>query len=109
MDSIAAHLSGLWGPAAPLGPVVAALVPRCALLPAPTPRLRTRFARGSGLASGPKRGSLTRDSAPECRAHDRQLCATHDRLLAQNVGLCASSWPSREARPQRGVGAGRSA
>ena len=31
--------SGLWGPAAPLGPVVAPLVPRCALLPAPTPRL----------------------------------------------------------------------
>src|SRR5438874_6315993 len=31
--------SGLWGPAAPLGPVVAALVPRFALLPAPTPRL----------------------------------------------------------------------
>src|SRR5260221_14068861 len=30
--------SGLWGPAAPLGPVVAPLVPRCALLPAPTPR-----------------------------------------------------------------------
>src|SRR5260221_7000415 len=29
---------GLWGPAAPLGPVVAPLVPRCALLPAPTPR-----------------------------------------------------------------------
>ncbi len=30
--------SGLWGPAAPLGPVAAALVPRFALLPAPTPR-----------------------------------------------------------------------
>src|SRR6266567_2897141 len=33
------NYSGLWGPAAPLGPVVAPLVPRCALLPAPTPRL----------------------------------------------------------------------
>src|SRR6266851_4239855 len=33
-------LSGLWGPAAPLGPVAAALVPRSALLPAPTPRLK---------------------------------------------------------------------
>src|SRR6266851_7938192 len=31
--------SGLWGPAAPLGPVAAALVPRFALLPAPTPRM----------------------------------------------------------------------
>src|SRR5260370_604802 len=41
----ARSVSGLWGPAAPLGPVVAPLVPRCALLPAPTPRLRTRFAR----------------------------------------------------------------
>src|SRR5713226_4776590 len=30
---------------APLGPVVAPLVPRCALLPAPTPRMRTRCAR----------------------------------------------------------------
>src|SRR5437762_8224920 len=36
----AAHLSGLWGPAAPLGPVAAPLVPRSALLPAPTPRVR---------------------------------------------------------------------
>src|SRR5712691_10187701 len=27
----------------------------------------------------------------------------------QNVGWCASPWPSREARPQRGVAAGRSA
>src|SRR6267143_1722933 len=40
------ELTGLWGPAAPLGPVVASLVPRCALLPAPTPRLR-RAARVS--------------------------------------------------------------
>src|SRR5258708_10267596 len=37
--------SGLWGPAAPLGPVVAPLVPRCALLPAPTPRVRAIRAR----------------------------------------------------------------
>src|SRR6266436_4721690 len=45
--------SGLWGPAAPLGPVAAPLVPRCALLPAPTPRLRTRFARlPRGLRKG---------------------------------------------------------
>jgi hypothetical protein len=35
----ASAFSGLWGPAAPLGPVAAPLVPRCALLPAPTPRL----------------------------------------------------------------------
>src|SRR5438552_17706255 len=36
----AGALSGLGGALrAPLGPVVAALVPRCALLPAPTPRL----------------------------------------------------------------------
>src|SRR5436309_3612977 len=39
------YLSGLWGPAAPLGPVVAPLVPRCALLPAPTPRVRANRAR----------------------------------------------------------------
>src|ERR1700716_608223 len=36
----ACSYSGLWGPAAPLGPVVAPLVPRCALLPAPTPCVR---------------------------------------------------------------------
>src|SRR5437016_5011024 len=42
----AESLSGLGGALlAPLGPVVAPLVPRSALLPAPTPRLRTRFAR----------------------------------------------------------------
>src|SRR5260370_42249745 len=36
---------GLWGPAAPLGPVAAPLVPRYALLPAPTPRVRAHRAR----------------------------------------------------------------
>src|SRR6266851_561220 len=42
----ASTLSGLGGALrAPLGPVVAPLVPRCALLPAPTPRMRTRCAR----------------------------------------------------------------
>src|SRR5437762_782751 len=37
----------LWGPAAPLGPVVAPLVPRSALLPAPTPRLRRAVRMGA--------------------------------------------------------------
>src|SRR6267143_4508710 len=62
--------SGLWGPAAPLGPVAAALVPRCALLPAPTPRMRTRFARGSGLGPQP---NVVGDTwwADGCGTHDR--------------------------------------
>src|SRR5216683_1237395 len=38
LDTPIRTYSGLWGPAAPLGPVAAALVPRFALLPAPTPR-----------------------------------------------------------------------
>src|SRR5881275_487770 len=44
--------SGLGGALrAPLGPVVAALVPRCAPLPAPPPRLRARLPRGVRLVS----------------------------------------------------------
>src|SRR3977135_3289387 len=47
-------MSGLGGALrAPLGPVVAALVPRYALLPAPTPRLITRDA---DLAEGVEQG-----------------------------------------------------
>src|SRR5260370_28960578 len=86
-----ARIPGLGGALrAPLGPVVASLVPRCALLPAPTPRMRTRCARGGGLASGP--------TAAWCyilldgRLTDDPMCETHDRRCA-NVGSCASAKP----------------
>ena len=91
---------------APLGPVVAPLVPRCALLPAPTPRLRTRFARGGGLGSQPNVVGDTRwDDG--CGTHDRQMCGMHDCPMAQNVGWCASPWQTREARPHAGGGGGK--
>src|SRR5216683_2733167 len=42
-----------------------------------------------------------------CGTHDRPICAKHDCPMAQNVGLYASPWPSRAARPQAGGGGGK--
>src|SRR6266851_444425 len=85
----ASTLSGLGGALrAPLGPVVAPLVPRCALLPAPTPRevaLRAILLPQSGRSSVP---NVTGQKAHAPRAGRRS----------------ASSHPIK-----RGVAAGRSA
>src|SRR5260370_28699262 len=69
--------SGLWGPAAPVGPVVAPLVPRCALLPAPTPRMRTRFARCLMIACD---GHSTISESEKCRPGEAPSCGGPARL-----------------------------
>jgi len=43
---------------APLGPVAAPLVPRCALLPAPTPRVRAPHLKGRFHPSRPRVSTL---------------------------------------------------
>src|SRR6266581_6221045 len=61
---------------APLGPVVAPLVPRCALLPAPTPRMRSRCARFS-LANGHSKGPERRWSEGACTESRRRSEGSH--------------------------------
>src|SRR6266851_3160419 len=95
--------SGLGGALrAPLGPVVAALVPRCALLPAPTPRMMgLRPMRASQIPSRwamPE--SRTVGVAPPIRISQRRKClwlsttarehlypTVHQGLAAVDVGL----------------------
>src|SRR5216683_3008846 len=88
-------LSGLWGPAAPLGPVAAALVPRFALLPAPTPpAVLSAFGTSQTLIGlPPKRW----DSAPS-----NHHFVTWEDDSSQN---CAS--PNRAKPHQAGGGGGK--